>query len=118
MVAMNTLLLVIFVALFLGGCQLSLPRTVVIANPAELMANAMPAPQAPVGSLDCDTDGLVSREELGRGFTVNGRAVTLAEFEAADGDRDARWNEQEFQTYLRGGHIRGWSVNDPCGADD
>jgi hypothetical protein len=35
---MNTLLLFIFVALFLGGCQLSLPRAAVFSNPADTEA--------------------------------------------------------------------------------
>jgi hypothetical protein len=110
---MNTALLLLFVVLFLGGCQLSLPRQVVLVNPAETLQKAMPAPQVPLGRIDCDRDGLASYEELRAGFDVNHRAVTLAEFQTFDRDRDAHWNEREFQAFLQQG-VSSWSVDEPC----
>lgn len=111
---MNTLLLMMLVALCLGGCQLSLPRAVVLVDPAATLQKTMPAPQPPVGALDCDRDGLVSYEELQGGFEVNGRAVTRAEFDAVDGDHDAHWSEQEFGTFLHRSDVRSWSDQASC----
>ena len=47
---MNTLLLLIVIALGLGGCQLSLPRGV--ATDPAAMVKAAPTPKAPTRRLD------------------------------------------------------------------
>jgi hypothetical protein len=110
---MNTLLLLIVIALGLGGCQLSLPRAVVVADPLA-MAKAAIAPKPPLGRLDCDRDGLVSLDELQDGLDVNGHAVPASEFAHFDGNADAHWSEPEFQAYLNRREVTSWRVREAC----
>ena len=96
-----------------GGCQLSLPRSVVVTDPLA-MAKAAFSPKRPVGRLDCDRDGLVSLDELQDGLDVNGHAVTANEFTRFDADADAHWSEAELQAYLNRLEVQSWSVREAC----
>jgi hypothetical protein len=105
------------VLLALPGCGAVPAVRVALAPVAGAVATRVAPPdEPPLAQIDCDGDGHVSLVELQAGFTLEHRAVSAAEFAAADLSKDGAWSASEFARFLNHRSVRSWAVTKPCPA--